>query len=104
MPEPTIDELLGWLEITVKMAEKVTIDKQSPAMHHAIRAILKQHRDPDMLFLSEAGVMSIGLECIRAFVERVEKHVGVPWTEDYVGRFYIAIKEELAAMEAECTT
>jgi hypothetical protein len=91
MSEPTIDEMLKVLD---SIPETYLNDKEI----EAIRAILEQHRD-----LAKHGYTQIplepmalkgqiGLEAIRAFVERVEKRPE---------HWKAAIMNELAAMEKE---
>jgi len=97
MPEPTIDEMMRWVDIAY------TQDDASADLRisEAIRAILEEHRDtPKNLENVLAGMLGreIQLEAIRAFVERVEKR--------FIARgsnvdFSAILLDELAAMEKE---
>jgi len=83
MTEPTIDEMLLWLD-----GLNCTAHNNQP-FNDAVKAILERHAD---------GYFE--LEAIRAFVERVEKRAN---TNAYSSQFYWsqALREELAAMEKE---
>jgi hypothetical protein len=83
MSDPTIDEMLEWLNT----AEWSWSNDHSRECMKAIRAILEHQR------LVESPVERVQLAAIRAFVARVEKR-GC-WNGECV------MREELAAMEAE---
>jgi methionyl-tRNA synthetase len=103
MSEPTIDEMLEWLDAVVTVSQHpsrqgdwVLTDaskKANESMSKAIRAILEQHRTAMLEWKRPTE-----LEMIRAFVERVEKRIdnALPFTE-----FADLMRDELAAMEAE---
>jgi len=93
MTEPTIDEMLAWLD-------NPHVPKPY-SFFDAIRAILEQVR-----LMEQMGVRKqVELEAVRAFVERVGKRfsnrtVPPPAGEDY-WLLHNAINTELAAMESE---
>jgi hypothetical protein len=90
MSEPTIDEMLDWLDQWEGDNGRVA----------AIRAILEQHRDGSMDAIRAVISEERGrdLLIIRAFVERIDKRLesmpSYATADD-------AIREELAAMEKE---
>jgi hypothetical protein len=91
MSEPTIDEMLDWLDQWEGDNGRVA----------AIRAILEQHRDSSMDAIRAVISEERGrdLLVIRAFVERVEKRVmeSPAGSDLWVHGLY----DELAAMEKE---
>lgn len=91
MSEPTIDEMLAWLD-------SLTYDGyNNTPCNNAIRAILEQHRKvplrewKGLMLVHPKDMERRELEAIRAFVERVAYRL----TYDGVAILY----EELAAME-----
>jgi hypothetical protein len=93
MHEPTIDEMLEYLR---RAGNEHYHAYENDILLAAIRAILELHRDPKMFFASEEGAMRIGLECIRAFVERVSTR----FSKGDIACFS-AMLDELAALESE---
>jgi hypothetical protein len=104
MSEPTIDEMLEWVDeawIHGEVTGKIRV------MVGAIRAILEQHRDGgdiDVHSLNRippkrtyAVVPRGELEAVRAFVERVDKRVH----SSSCINDWMAMQGELAAMEKE---
>jgi CHASE3 domain sensor protein len=93
MSEPTIDEMLKYLEQSIPYSRDIP-------EYAAIRAILEAHRDIAVIAAVYETQPQIELEAIRAFVDKASKHVepliGQP---NYYGHFYIAIKEFLDEME-----
>jgi hypothetical protein len=97
MSEPTIDEMLAYLN-------RHTGEYGWDQIRAAIIAILEQHRDLEaagyVFHPAPIGVIIIPKEptvgIIRAFVERVGKRWGTTQL-----MYQNAVKEELAAMEAE---
>jgi len=87
MSEPTIDEMLDWLDQWEGDNGRVV----------AIRAILEQHRH-----YSQANT---DLVVIRAFVERVEARLpgysSGRGADDWLKNYHRAVKDELAEMEKE---
>jgi hypothetical protein len=109
MSEPTIDEMLAWFDSDA--------EAETP-MHNAIRAILEQHREWNDVHAIAGHTMidpkkalaSIRIDAIRAFVERVEKRSIKLLVETdgnkaqhikLTSRHWVAIQDELAAMEAD---
>ena len=99
MSEPTIDEMLEWMNCTVSL-----IDTHDEQMQEAVCAILEQHRYP------ACAPMEVGheLKSIRAFVERVNaRWLQNVHVKNYDFRFYVCEEleamqmDELAAMERE---
>ena len=104
MNEPTIDEMLEWLDKLHKFSRQFSLE--DIAIKMAIRAILEQHRHQVVqsgLIFSKPYIRQRELEAIRAFVERVEKRwdevssIGSP--EDLT--YSDCVDAELAAMEKE---
>jgi len=117
MTEPTIDEMLDWLDQWEGDNGRVA----------AIRAILEQHRDsiekelvqcsrclkimPDVcvFYCGDCDPdTTVELEAIRAFVERVRWRVDETWRNAalvdqamYTHAYVMAVEDELAAMEKE---
>jgi len=96
MSEPTIDEMLAWLDM-------VWIDGDATTVK-AIRAILEHHRlsaDVQALFFSKR----MELEAIRAFVERVMGKVSAQYgrvKDPQFGEILMsAIRDEVIVMETE---
>ena len=88
MSEPTIDEMLMWLD-TVDIEGNVAIGL-------AIRAILEQHRpDKDWVTMTTERLRIEKREAIRAFVERVKKRYRNEGTMSGLA----AMLDELAALE-----
>jgi len=124
MSEPTIDEMLEWLD----GAQQAWIHSTSAPEIKAIRAILEQHRnaaiivDTDTFYAMDDAAGNIyirtdnglepvvprrpppvwpnELEAIRAFVERVEKRIGESYGFGIKGECQ-AMQDELAAMEKQ---
>ena len=103
MSEPTIDEMLAWLD-------RVTLyEIHSEPPLKAIRAILQEHRPMERgkgLLLMHPRDIEIGkLEAVRAFVERVEKRLPDYNTgkgaDSWLKAYRLAVHYELAAMEKE---
>ena len=100
MSEPTIDEMLAWLD---------RFDWTGWNIPKAIRAILEQHRDLQAYVERVEKLWDEHdqreLEAIRAFVERVEQQVesySPPEAARRWLRLYSeAFKDELAKMERE---
>ena len=90
MNEPTIDEMLAYLEDTAPRVEDGPDDWIRE--FNAICAILEQHR--------ELPVGQIECRIIRSFVERVEKRARV-FNSDVAFAIWGALQDELAAMEKE---
>jgi len=93
--EPTIDEMIEWLEYAPEDWGSWKGDYKDP-IPIAIRAILEQVK-----LMEQMGVRKqVQLEAIRAFVERVEHRI-----EERYGFGLKAecktMREELAAMERE---
>jgi len=97
MSEPTIDEMLDWLDNEVNSFS--TRDNQARYMP-AIRAILEHQR------LSQAPVARLEVEAIRAFVDRVHKRADEMLANDktqelFSEHFMQAFLDELKATEKE---
>ena len=102
MAEPTIDEILEWLDDQDAYAELP--ESRDRVMRKAIVAILERHKF--VTTFDDAQSKAVQLEAIRAFVERVEKQVvETRWYWDRGGddaeRAIGVMRDELAAMEKE---
>jgi hypothetical protein len=86
MSEPTIDEMIDYLDSTAIICDDNEYDRLA-----AIRAILEQHRKLGGEWKAE--IRRIELEAIRAFVERVTHRLCRSCEDQVLG--------ELAAMEKE---
>lgn len=102
MSEPTIDEMLAWLDSEVDSFS--TRDNYARNMQ-AIRAILEQHRYPFGVTNTLAFRREVALEAVRAFVERVEKRLPDYNTgkgaDSWLKAYRLAVFDELAKMEQE---
>jgi hypothetical protein len=106
MTEPTIDDMLAWLDGANTPTD---FYERSPRLREAIRAILEGHRPPPpslaearRAFLIEER-HEVGLQAIRAFVERVEKRLPDYNTgkgaDSWLKAYRVAVMDELAEME-----
>jgi len=90
MPEPTIDEMLAWLDKATTGQGRDRITSSENPIREAIRTILVEYNKEGVSLITEKEVSLYQHEAIRAFVERVELS-DLDWQE--------AILTELAAME-----
>jgi uncharacterized Zn finger protein (UPF0148 family) len=98
MPEPTIDDLLKWVDDVHTHLATLGSHLPSSREREAIRAILEQHRH------NEENAKRADLSAIRAFVERVEKRWIVGRESNPPGTldtFRMIAMNELAAMEKD---
>lgn len=94
--EPTIDEMLAWVNATHKVNEGYASPSAGGAnwILSGIRAILEQHRDTHPIAGIRGSLKKHNLEAIRAFVDRVNNRAD----EENEG-YQDAMRLELAAME-----
>lgn len=103
MPEPTIDEMLEWVDFVAGETYEGVPDEA-----RAIRAILEQQRNPvGMMSQREMDMhkREVELAAIRAFVDRVEKRLPEYTTgreaDSWLRAYRQAVYDELKAMEKE---
>ena len=100
MTEPTIDEMIAYVRYCEARWPADAESPDSVELLAAIRAILEQQRTETLEWARPTE--QIGLEAIRAFVERVEKKAHATAAPYYWCKaFAKAVGEELAAMEKE---
>jgi hypothetical protein len=112
MSEPTIDEMLAWLESA--HSQMIASDNEEYVDAHydgslqrtvdAIRAILDLHRLPAFTEGMEFGRKQGELTTIRAFVERVKKRAQDDHFKGQDHAYAYLVDAELAAMERETQT